>query len=243
MGTRTKLDTLPTRFWAKVQKGDGCWEWQASRSASGYGQIFVGEKNIHAHRVSWMLTRGEIPKGLCVLHRCDNRGCVNPDHLFLGTKADNTADMMEKKRHNFVSRPGENNGYAKLTDEQVQELRRRFFRGGISLTDLATDFGISDTMAGFIVRRLKWAHLPVLPEEDAAATTPPPKPPRKATHLPPIRCGEQHANSKLTEEDVRTIRQRVATGGVSMYRLAKDYGVTLSLVSRIVRRIIWKHVP
>lgn len=95
---------LSLRFWDKVERNeDGCWLWRASTDPRGYGKIVVhvdGEARLSgAHRVSWELANGPIPTGLCVLHRCDTPSCVRPDHLFLGTLADNTKDMYGKGRH------------------------------------------------------------------------------------------------------------------------------------------------
>jgi len=88
------------RFWAKVRLGSPgeCWEWTASRNATGYGQFCFGGTKRRAHRVAYALTHGEIPAGMCALHRCDNPPCVNPAHLFLGTQEDNNADRDEKGR-------------------------------------------------------------------------------------------------------------------------------------------------
>lgn len=87
------------RFWPKVQKGDGCWEWQGSRLPHGYGHLTIPGRGVpYAHRISWELTHGEIPDGLWVLHHCDNPPCVRPDHLFLGTAQDNVDDSIRKGR-------------------------------------------------------------------------------------------------------------------------------------------------
>jgi hypothetical protein len=95
---------IADRFWAKVEKmPDGCWVWQAARSVSGYGLLAPSggvRGDRRAHRVSWELHNGPIPAGLWVLHSCDNPPCVNPDHLFLGTRSDNMRDCASKGRLN-----------------------------------------------------------------------------------------------------------------------------------------------
>jgi len=93
------------RFWkhvAPMMDDRGCWEWAASRQPSGYGQLMEQTKRVplYAHRLSWQLHNGSIPAGMHVLHHCDNRGCVNPDHLFLGTNYDNILDCKQKGRNN-----------------------------------------------------------------------------------------------------------------------------------------------
>jgi HNH endonuclease len=100
---RPPLAPAAERFWANVQKLDtGCWEWTAGRSSRDYGVFWPEGKaggQVGAHRFSWKLTYGPIPNSLCVLHRCDNPPCVRPNHLFLGTKGDNSADCTAKGRH------------------------------------------------------------------------------------------------------------------------------------------------
>lgn len=104
------MTSWQNRFWAKVDKGSDaeCWEWTASRNSYGYGQLAVvlpsGKRPRLAHRLSWELHVGPIPEGMCILHRCDNPPCVNPSHLFIGTKADNYRDMRAKGRDGSYNR-------------------------------------------------------------------------------------------------------------------------------------------
>jgi len=129
---------LEDRFWRRVQKSDeGCWVWIGSGTKNGYGTIARGSHPnmpVLVHRVSWQIHFGDIPEGLQVLHRCDHRRCVRPDHLFLGTNADNQADMDAKNRRVFPPKI--------LTIEQVRQIRRRVASGDRQI-DIALDFGIS----------------------------------------------------------------------------------------------------
>jgi hypothetical protein len=95
------LARLTARFWCKVAKSEaGCWEWRSAKFPSGYGAFHVAGKQMKAHRVAWWLVNEELPAdGMCVLHRCDNPACCNPDHLFLGTPTDNMRDCSLKGRH------------------------------------------------------------------------------------------------------------------------------------------------
>jgi hypothetical protein len=98
---------LIARFWAKVEKTDGCWLWRA-QIACGYGRFRSDQGNMQAHRFAWIITNGPIPDGLWVLHKCDVKICVNPEHLFLGTHEDNMADMVQKGRQK--KGPGSSHG-------------------------------------------------------------------------------------------------------------------------------------
>jgi hypothetical protein len=98
----SSTDTFETRFWAKVVvHPGGCWEWRGRRMPKGYGKLNRGTKTVYAHRLAFELRNGPIPDGLYVLHKCDNPPCINPDHLFLGTQADNVRDRDTKGRGNF----------------------------------------------------------------------------------------------------------------------------------------------
>jgi hypothetical protein len=140
------------RFWAKVRKGEGCWEWTASRRG-GYGQMQAGAtgRTPGAHRISWELHFGEIPAGMCVCHRCDNRLCVRPDHLFLGTRDDNQKDMARKGR----AASGPRCSASKLSGLQV-ECARTLAGRGVSQRAIAEALGVTQTNIGQIVRGVTW---------------------------------------------------------------------------------------
>lgn len=147
--------TLEERFWPKVNKSDDCWLWTASIDDSGYGRFHtVGMEWDRAHRVSWRIHYGEIPDGLRVLHRCDTPACVNPNHLFLGTQADNIADMVAKGR-NVLS--GLNNH--KLTPEQVRQIRQDYIPYKVSRTKLAKRFNVHPDTIDRILRGITYRHI------------------------------------------------------------------------------------
>lgn len=110
-----------------IENEDVCWPWSGTRDRKGYGVIRLAGGQFKAHRVTWAAFRGPIPDGMCVCHHCDNPGCINPKHLFLGTIGDNNRDMMQKGRHRWGDRPkGERHVHAVLTASLVREIRRRY---------------------------------------------------------------------------------------------------------------------
>lgn len=145
---------MPDRFLAKVDRRGSCWEWLGCRNRLGYGQFLFGGES-KAHRVAFRLFVGPITGGLYVLHRCDNRACVNPEHLFLGTQADNVHDMVSKGRHVVHRSFGEANPMAKLTREQVAAIRSAV-DAGVTQRSLCQPYGVSPMTISRIVRRQAW---------------------------------------------------------------------------------------
>lgn len=154
----SKRKALRDRFWAKVATGDAgsCWEWQGCRQRMGYGSVGVGsridgtKRTTLAHRLAWELAHGPIPDGAKVLHRCDNRPCCNPSHLFLGTQAENVADMIAKERKRVARGPAHPS--FKLTDEAKQTIRERYAAGGVRQQRLADEFHVDQTTISKVVR-------------------------------------------------------------------------------------------
>lgn len=145
------IEMLPERFIKKINFTDTCWLWTASKYPGGYGSFRFCGTTYATHRFLWTFLRCEIPEGLCVLHKCDVRACIKPDHLFLGTKKDNSDDMITKGRDRKLK--GENHGMAKLSNIQVEEIRKMYIRGknGFSQTRIAEIYGVDRTAIGRIV--------------------------------------------------------------------------------------------
>jgi len=176
--------SLRARFWTKVDKSGDCWLWTAARWDTGYGQFMVGGKLRGAHRVSYELAKGPIPAGMLVCHTCDNPRCVRPSHLWLGTVRDNAQDAARKGRtasgdrngkrlhperyphgdnhpmrlHPELVTRGERNGRAKLTDDNVREIRTLAAQG-VQGKQLAERYGVSRTKISRVIRCLDWRHV------------------------------------------------------------------------------------
>lgn len=144
------------RLWEMIDKRgpDECWPWLGSVHGGGYGHIQVGAKHRTAHVVAWELTTGQkMPPGMMGCHKCDNRKCCNPVHIFPGTAADNFRDARNKGRLNPPR--GERNGRSRLTEAQVIEIRERY-AAGESQRDLARAFGLGDGYISRLVRGHFW---------------------------------------------------------------------------------------
>lgn len=137
----------------------GCWLWELALSRKGYGACSIpGRHGLHrVHRVAYEAFVGPIPDGMHVCHRCDVRACCNPDHLWLGTNADNVADMVSKGRN--LGAPGESNGRAKLNPVDIAQIRAEYVGGTATQTVLAAKFGVSRRQIFRIVRGEQWDHV------------------------------------------------------------------------------------
>lgn len=160
------------RLWSGVDVGkpDECWEWKRGRSAAGYGKIKIAGGHYRAHRVAYRLVNGPIAANVLVMHSCDNPPCCNPAHLFAGTPADNMADKVAKGRHRGAPtgvlngqnthpehRPrGERNGMARLTRDEVYDIRAEYARGGIMQRELGERHAVSRSAISRIIAGKRW---------------------------------------------------------------------------------------
>lgn len=206
--------TLPPleRFFNKVYKSDepnGCWLWTAGRFTTGYGMFYYNGKHVLAHRFSYQQFVGDIPEGYFVCHKCDTPLCVNPDHLFAGTRLENMQDMSRKGRTLAQAHP------------------ERLARG---------DRHGTRTHPERIARG-----------ERHGSKTKPERVPRaerhgSQTHPESVLRGEHNPAAKITADVVRAIRYRHAAGGITVQRLADEYGLTRGYTSNIIYRRKWKHI-
>jgi len=210
--------SVDERFDLQVVRRDGCWGWRGSKDQDGYPSFratFDGVTYNRAHRYSYVRHTGEHPGSSQVLHSCDNPTCCNPDHLFLGTCADNMADKVAKGRTRVVR--GEASGRSKLSEQQARDI----------LLDprpyqvIAEDYSITPATVGDIKNRKSWAFVNVEPV--------------KGSHRGNARRG---VSDKLTEQDIRDIRASQDTGKA----MAGRYGVSAQSICDIRKRRSWKHV-
>ncbi len=153
--------TLPEKFCLTLNEcnsSNECWIWPKGKDRKGYGQFRYGKKGAYkAHRVSYLIFNGEIPPAMFVCHTCDNPPCVNPEHLFTGTPRDNTRDMIKKGRDKLSSLVHKNERLAaKLTIEEVLEIRRKHLNEKIPLSKLAKIYNVTHNNIWCIIKRMTW---------------------------------------------------------------------------------------
>lgn len=170
---RERSKTAERRFLDKIDKNSspiGCWKWMGNKNRKGYGIMRAKYTFFTTHRISWVLFRGPIPEKICVLHKCDNNPCCNPEHLFLGTITDNNRDCQKKgrtskgdnhfsRRHPEKLKRGELNPNSKFTESQIQDMRKRRSNGEI-LQSIADDYNTERQVVGAIFLRKRWKHVP-----------------------------------------------------------------------------------
>jgi len=146
------------RLFSNASKKDtGCWEWTKCRDPYGYGVIRINSSNFRAHRLSWVATHGHMAQEFCVLHKCDNPSCINPEHLFLGTHQDNARDCAQKMRQ---ARPkGESNGQSILTEKKVRLLREFYTELLPKQNSLAKIAGVAPSSISQVLNRKAWSHV------------------------------------------------------------------------------------
>lgn len=208
---------LVDRFWACVNKTAACWLWTGPVQKNGYGQMSRSGRRGAAwvHRVSYELAHGPIPAGLCVCHKCDTPLCVRPDHLFLGTRADNLKDAMIKRRVAWGSR----NSHAKLTADQVTEIHNQITRG-VPKATVQRDYGISRSHLNAVLRGVFWRNLDMMPRHSVKPFIP-----------------------QVTEADIRIIREmRAQHPPVPHNVIARRFGISPANSCRIALGRRWSRV-
>lgn len=210
----------PERFGKQVKFTDNCWEWAGPTDKDGYG-IFRGEFEgvayQRAHRYSWALhNKQNIPKGILACHKCDNPRCVNPDHIFLGTGADNMRDKIEKGRQRAPK--GAAAYHSILSEAQAQAV----LADPRAYAVIAADYGVKASTIGSIKARVSWTHLD-----------------GEAVKNPHARSSNRRGKgTKLTAEIVKAIKASTEPGK----QLAERYGVSPQLITNIRKRRTWAHI-
>jgi hypothetical protein len=201
------------RFWSYVEKGEGCWLWKGAISTNpklgtggGYGVITIGGRMYRAHRVSYHIAHGDIHAGHVIMHQCDVRLCVRPEHLKLGDHRENMREMTARGRARGGRAPGELSTQAKLNTDKVVEIRRRA-ASGEAYSDIAKAFGVARSTVHRIVTGEKWKHVPG--------------------------AVEQGVRIKAPEIDAEPVLSR-ARQGLPAVRIAQETGLAVWSVRRIV---------
>ena len=170
---RARALPLADRFYSRSEfdPNGGCWLWAgAMPNSTGYGTISYNSQTISAHRLTWEIHRGPIPKGMHICHRCDVRACVNPDHLFLGTSADNMHDMVQKGRSRHLF--GEASPSCKLRAVDIPAILDRL-HGGESCRKIGDDYGVTECAINAIRRGKSWRHITRFHGRDGEAVNSP----------------------------------------------------------------------
>lgn len=219
-GCSRKIRSL-RQFHEKYEKTEGCWLWKGNLSEGGYGKF--GKKSA-ASRLAYIIAYGEIPKGLQVCHKCDNRACVNPSHLFLGTIGDNMRDRTSKNRQ----AKGSQIASSVLTEEIVLEIRKMRI-SGLEYQVMADKFNVGWDLVRIACKNKVWKHV-ALGEESS-----------KVKQVRRVAIGSKCGTSKLNESQVKEIKI-MFENGITSKEISELYGVSQSTICDIKSKRTWKHL-
>lgn len=221
------------RFWSKVDKTQECWLWIGSTYPNGYGRYFANGKVYMTHRLSWEMENGAIPEGMIIMHTCDTPGCVRGSHLRLGTHAENSADMVQKGRHDKrVGKAHPHYGTLRTHCNQGHELTpdNVIFTNGGKSRRCKICYEVS-SLEGSL--RYRANHREEINERKRASREP---------FKTGVATGERHGLTTLTSEQVIEIRTRYSNENPLFYILAKEYNVSPTTIANIIHRKTWKHI-
>lgn len=223
---RSQHEDAEMRFERNYEVDDEteCWEWQGAKRLE-YGAIGYKGRTIGAHRLSYILHNGEIPEGAYICHKCHNRSCVNPDHIYAGDHQDNVQDAIENG--DYWSPSGVDAYHSKFTDAEVRKIREEY-ADGETVSTLTDKY---DSSMGTISRIVTGKTYP-----DAGGPT------DVDTHDRMARRGSDANSAKLTADEVREIRRMYAERDLTMAEVGEEFGVSSTTVCDIVNRKIWQHV-
>lgn len=221
---------LIERFESQISKtnNNGCWLWTGEIAGHGGGILRMGGQILSAYRLSYEIYKGEIPRDICVCHTCDVRACINPDHLWLGTHAENMADAARKNRMH----PGEQSAQSKLLNEQVINIINFYKTGNYSQQQLGEMFGVEHSIISGIITGKNWKHLDIDRSFRKGRGSIGDK---NGTRLHPetIKRGEEHPSTKISDAVVQQIRDLSTQH--SQRKLAKMFGISQTQIGRILR--------
>jgi DNA-binding XRE family transcriptional regulator len=229
------------------EPNSGCWLWEHNCFGTGYGMLKWNGRTSGAHRFSYEAFVGDIPSGLCALHLCDTPLCVNPNHIWIGTKADNAIDAARKGRFR-KSNPsswGEKQHCSKLTKADVADILVMRSLRGLTLTKIAERFGVNHKTIYPICAGKSWQHLThghrdviVFPEGEPLESFNS----RLDEMFDYLRSDQRPHRPRLAESDIAEICEMRYLRGLTPKQISKEFGVSRSTINKILAGTLWKHI-